>query len=158
MAVYGFDQASAQRIGDAVRRVEGRRVGSREALPSEVGRNAVGVRCMLGQISTAAWGKGSSQPVTIYSGEPGSEASVQTLSAYNYVSDIPASTTSGRYVVLGNNGFGWIVIESEGAVSLSTAEATYVAGVDVSASLDTATCSITVTKTVTTASLVYATL
>lgn len=157
MAVYGFDQASAQRIGDAVRRVEGRRVGPRSSSGADSSRSPVGVRCMLGTIGTAAWGKGSSGTVTLFSGEPGSEASVETLSAYNYVSDIAASTATGRYVALSNNGYGWIVVESEqeGSVTLSTAVATYVANVDVAASLNTATCAITVSKTVTTASIVY---
>ena len=113
MAVYGFDQASAQRIGDAIRRVEGRRVGSREVLPSEVGRNAVGVRCMVGQISTAAWSKENSGTVTLYSGQPGSESSVETLSAYNYFADIPTSTNTARWVAVSNNGFGWILLAAE---------------------------------------------
>ena len=113
MAVYGFDQASAQRIGDAIRRVEGRRVGSREVLPSEVGRNAVGVRCMIGQMSSAAWNKESSGTVTVYSGQPGSESSVETLSAYNYFADIPTSTNTARWVAISNNGFGWLLLAAE---------------------------------------------
>lgn len=158
MPIYGFDADSAKRIGQTVRLVEGGRTPKHEASGAKTPRAAVGVRCMLGTISTAAWDKGSSGTVTLYSGEPGSEASVETLTAYNYVADIPASTTSGRYVALSNNGYGWIVIESESSVSLSTAQATYVVGVDVAASLNTATCSVTVTKTVTTASIIYATI
>lgn len=160
MPIYGFDEESTRRIAHAVRLVEGGRTPKHEAKGPKTPRAAVGVRCMIGTIGTAAWDKASSNTVTLYSGEPGSESSVETLTAYNYVSDIPESTTSGRYVALSNNGFGWVVIESEqeGSVSLSTTTATYVSGIDVAASLDTATCSVTVTKTVTTASIVYATI
>lgn len=158
MPVYGFDADSAKRIGETVRLVEGRRTGTRKASPSEVGRAAVGVRCMLGTIGTAAWSKGSSSTVTLYSGEPGSESSTETMTAYNYVADIPESTASSRYVVLGNNGFGWVAIESESSVSLSTATLTYVADITIAAVQSTSDCSIAVTKTLTTASIVYATI
>lgn len=157
MPVYGFDENSAKRIGETVRLVEGRRVGTRSASPAGIGRAPVGVRCMLGTMGTAAWSKGSAQTITLYSGEPGSEASVQTLTAYNYVADIPSNTTSGRYVAVSNNGYGWVVIQSEqeGGGAVSTTVGTYVVNVDVSAVLNTATCSITVSKTVTTASSVF---
>lgn len=160
MPIYGFDADSAKRIGQTVRLVEGGRTPKHEASGAKTPRAAVGVRCMLGTISTAAWGKGSSGTVTLYSGEPGSESSVETLTAYNYVSDIPESTTSGRYVALSNNGYGWVVIESEqeGSISLSTATATYVVDITIAAVQSTSDCSITVTKTLTTASITYATI
>jgi len=155
--VYGFDQNSAKRIGETVRLVEGRRVGTRKASPSEVGRGSTGVRCMLGTMGTAAWSKGSAQAITLYSGEPGSEASVQTLTAYNYVSDIPSNTTSGRYVAVSNNGYGWVVIQSEqeGGGAVSTTVSTYVVDVTIAAVQSTSDCSITVSKTLTTASAVF---
>lgn len=160
MAIYGFDQESAERIGSAVRLVESSRVPTRQSSGGRFIKGSAGVRCMLGTISTAAWDKGSSGTVTLYSGEPGSESSVETLTAYNYVSDIPESTTSGRYVALSNNGYGWVVIESEqeGSISLSTASATYVVDVLIAAVQSTSDCSITVTKTLTTASITYATI
>lgn len=160
MAIYGFDQESAERIGNAVRLVESSRVPKRQSSGGRFIKGSSGVRCMLGTISTAAWGKGSSGTVTLYSGEPGSESSVETLTAYNYVSDIPESTTSGRYVALSNNGYGWVVIESEqeGSISLSTATATYVVDITIAAVQSTSDCSITVTKTLTTASITYATI
>jgi hypothetical protein len=113
---------------------------------------------MLGTIGTAAWGAGSSGTVTLYSGQPGSEASAGTLTAYNYVADIPESTTSGRYVAISNNGYGWVVIESPQSVTLSTASATYVVDITIAAVQSTSDCSIAVTKTLTTASIVYATI
>ena len=157
MPVYGFDQNSAKRIGETVRLVEGRRVGTRSAGPPQVGRGSTGVRCMLGTMGTAAWSKGSAQTITLYSGEPGSEASVQTLTAYNYVSDIPSNTTSGRYVAVSNNGYGWVVIQSEqeGGGAVSTTVSTYVVDVTVAAVQSTSDCSITGSKTLTTASAVF---
>ena len=157
MPVYGFDQNSAKRIGETVRLVEGRRVGTRSAGPLQVGRGPAGVRCMLGTMGTAAWSKGSAQTITLYSGEPGSEASVQTLTAYNYVSDIPSNTTSGRYVAVSNNGYGWVVIQSEqeGGGAVSTTVSTYVVDVTIAAVQSTSDCSITVSKTLTTASAVF---
>ena len=158
MPVYGFDQNSAKRIGETVRLVESRRVGTRSAGPAQVGRGSTGVRCMLGTMGTAAWSKGSAQTITLYSGEPGSEASVQTLTAYNYVSDIPSNTTSGRYVAVSNNGYGWVVIQSEqegGGGTISTTVSTYVVDVTVAAVQSTSDCSITVSKTLTTASAVF---
>jgi hypothetical protein len=113
---------------------------------------------MLGTMGTAAWSKGSAQTITLYSGEPGSEASVQTLTAYNYVSDIPSNTTSGRYVAVSNNGYGWVVIQSEqegGGGTISTTVSTYVVDVTVAAVQSTSDCSITVSKTLTTASAVF---
>jgi hypothetical protein len=81
MPVYGFDSNSAKRIGETVRLVEGRRVGQRKASGGDVGRAAVGVRCMLGTMTTAAWNKESSSTVTLYAGEPGSESSTETVTA-----------------------------------------------------------------------------
>lgn len=113
MPVYGFDQNSAKRIGETVRLVEGRRVGTRNASPADVGRAPVGVRCMLGTISTAAWDKTTAATVTIYGGEPGSESSVETVSAHNYFADISTSANTARWVAVSNNGFGWLLIAAE---------------------------------------------
>lgn len=113
MPVYGFDANSAKRIGETVRLVEGRRVGTRRQSPSEVGRAAVGVRCMLGTISTAAWDKTTSATVTLYAGEPGSESSTETVTAYNYFADISTSSNTARWVSISNNGFGWLLIAAE---------------------------------------------
>lgn len=113
MAVYGFDQASAQRIGDAVRRVEGRRVGPRASSGADSSRSPVGVRCMLGTIGTAAWSKTTSATITIFSGAPGSESSVETVSAHNYFADISTSSNTARWVAVSNNGFGWLLLAAE---------------------------------------------
>jgi hypothetical protein len=111
--IYGFDQNGAKRIGETVRLVESRRVGTRSAGPAQVGRGSTGVRCMLGTMGTAAWSKTTAATVTLYSGEPGSEASVNTLTAYNYFADIGTSSNTARWVSVSNNGFGWLLIAAE---------------------------------------------
>lgn len=113
MPVYGFDESSAKRIGETVRLVEGSRVRPRSASPGEVGRAAVGVRCMLGSIGTASWAKSSEATVTLYSGEPGNEQTVETVTAFNYSSDIPSDETGGGWVVVSNNGYGWLLVDGD---------------------------------------------
>ena len=83
MPVYGFDQNSAKRIGETVRLVEGRRVGTRSAGPPQVGRGSTGVRCMLGTMGTAAWSKTTAATVTLYSGEPEEILEVEQKFAFN---------------------------------------------------------------------------
>jgi len=112
MPIYGFDEASAKRIADTVRLVEGRRGPLREANGASTPRAAVGVRCMAGTIGSSSWEKDSYSTVTIYSGEPENESSAGTVSAYNYISDIPAADDSERWVAISNNGYGWLLIES----------------------------------------------
>jgi hypothetical protein len=111
--IYGFDEESAKRIGETVRLVEGSRTGTRGAGGPKTGRAAVGVRCMLGTMGTAAWSKTTAATVTLYSGEPGSEASVNTMTAYNYFADIGTSSNTARWVSVSNNGFGWLLIAAE---------------------------------------------
>lgn len=113
MPIYGFDADSAKRIGQTVRLVEGGKTPKHEVSGPKAPRAAVGVRCMLGTISTAAWDKTTSATVTIFSGEPGSESSAETISAYNYFADIPTSANTARWVAVSNNGFGWLLIAAE---------------------------------------------
>jgi hypothetical protein len=111
MATFGFSANDAKRIGAAVRIVEGDRTGRRAGSGYTPGVNA-GVRIMLGKIGSAAWSKATTATVTIWAGEQGSEASVATVVARNYFAAIP-SGSSGRWVGLSNNGFGWVLIAAE---------------------------------------------
>lgn len=113
MPIYGFDEESTRRIAHAVRLVEGGRTPKHEAKGQKTPRAAVGVRCMIGTISTAAWDKNTAATVTIYGGEPGSESSVETVSAHNYFADISTSANTARWVAVSNNGFGWLLIAAE---------------------------------------------
>jgi len=109
--VYGFDEDSARRIGQTVRLVEGSLVGDRNKKGAVPAGNRGSVRCMLGTIGGSAWDKNSSSTVTIYTGEPGNETSAETVNAYNYVADVPASIQSSRWVSVSHNGYGWLLIE-----------------------------------------------
>ena len=113
MPIYGFDENSTRRIAHTVRLVEGGRTPKHEAKGSESSRGGIGVRCMLGTISTGAWNKGTSATVKVFSGEPGSESSAMTVSAHNYFADISTSANTARWVALSNNGYGWMLIAAE---------------------------------------------
>jgi len=111
--LYAFDEESAKRIGHTVRLVEGSLTGKRTPGAPPNPRGGSGVRCMIGTISTAAWDKTTAATVTIYGGEPGSESSVETVSAHNYFADISTSANTARWVAVSNNGFGWLLIAAE---------------------------------------------
>jgi hypothetical protein len=112
MPTYGFSASDAKRIGAAVRIIERDRTGRHASSGANVGANA-GVRCMLGQIGTAAWNKNATATITIYAGTPGSETTAGTLVARNYWADLSTSTSTSRWAVVSNNGFGWLLIAAE---------------------------------------------
>ena len=129
MPIYGFDEESAKRIGETVRLVEGSRTGTRGAGGPKTGRAAVGVRCMVGTIGTAAWASDSTASVTIYSGDPGSESSAGTVVARNYFSGISTSASTARWVAISNNGFGWVLVNSESAAGVESTTVSVLTGV-----------------------------
>ena len=113
--IHGFSLNDAKRIGKAVRLVE--RAEPRVRLGStDDGGVSRGVRLMVGTFGTAAWSKGNSATVTIYSGDPGTTgrptASAATVVAFNIFADISSAATS-RWVAVSNNGFGWYAIAAE---------------------------------------------
>lgn len=89
-----FTRSSAEEIAETVRIVRG---GSRKQRGSRQSGHAYASSHYLSK-TTATWAKGSSQTLTIYVGEPGSEAasSGDTVEAWNYAATIP----SGVWVVL----------------------------------------------------------
>lgn len=113
MPLYGFDEESVRRIGETVRLVESGRSKGRKDGTDKSPRGAVGVRCMIGKIGTAAWSKASSATITIYAGEPGSESSAETAVAHNYFASISTSSSTARWVAVSNNGYGWLLIAAE---------------------------------------------
>jgi hypothetical protein len=116
MPTYGFSASDAKRIGAAVRIIERDRTGRHASSGANVGANVganAGVRCMLGQIGTAAWNKNATATITIYAGTPGSETTAGTLVARNYFANLSTSTSTARWVSVSNNGFGWILIAAE---------------------------------------------
>lgn len=128
--VYGFSSEDAKRIGAVVRRVEGTPSGRGGGTQQFAGPNP-GVRLMLAKHeSTAGWPKGSTAVVTIQAGD--TIASVGTIVARNQFITFPTSTAcTQRWVALGNNGFGWYVVNQEPDCE-STTCSSEIAGFDVS--------------------------
>lgn len=116
MAVYGFSEDDAKRIGRAVRLTE-RHVGKDGLGGAESERGGIGVRVMLGTHNSAAWSKNAQKTITIYSGYPTTTDSRPTQSAYtvvahNVFTDISTGATA-RWVAVSCNGFGWYMIAAE---------------------------------------------
>lgn len=114
MAVYGFSSEDAKRIGSIVRHVEADRTGRSSGAGGFVGANA-GVRLLLARYdNTCSWSKGATAVVTIHAGDV--IASVETVVARNQFLSISTQTAcTQRWVALGNNGFGWYVVNQEKA-------------------------------------------
>lgn len=114
MATYGFSSEDAKRIGAVVRQVEGDRTGRRSGASGGSGATP-GVRLLLAKHeSTAGWPKGATAVVTIHAGD--TIAPVETMVARNQFVSFSADTAcTQKWVALGNNGFGWYVINSENA-------------------------------------------
>lgn len=118
MAVYGFSEDDAKRIGKAVRLTE-RHVGKDELSGAQSERGGIGVRVMLGTHDSAAWVKNTQKTIMIYSGYPTTSDSRPTQSAYtvvahNVFTDIaPRTATTSRWVAVSCNGFGWYLIAAE---------------------------------------------
>lgn len=116
MAVYGFSEEDAKRIGKAVRLAE-RYVGKDDLSGVQVDRGGIGVRLMLGTHNSAAWSKNAQKTITIYSGYPTTADSRPTQSAYtvvahNVFTEISTGATA-RWVAVSCNGFGWYMIAAE---------------------------------------------
>lgn len=112
MATYGFGENDVKRIGRVVRLVERGAEKTHLGGPT-AGGAAPGVRMMVGKIAGGSWSKGVSSTVTIYSGAPTNEVSAITVAAWNYFASIGTSSNTARWVGLGNNGFGWVLIAAE---------------------------------------------
>lgn len=108
MTLFGFDEESAKRIGQTVRLVEGDRTRRANA-GADIGRGGLGVRCMLANIGTNAWSQNSSAVVNIYTGAPNTTYFAETVVAHNYTRDIAADQTSDGWVLVSNNGYGWLL-------------------------------------------------
>lgn len=120
MAIYGFSEEDAKRIGKSVRLVE-RHVGKDARSGPVNDRGGIGARIMLGTHSSAAWSKNSQKTVTLYGGYPTTAnsrpaASAYTVTAHNIFADIAAASgtaVTSRWVAVSCNGFGLYVIAAE---------------------------------------------
>lgn len=98
--VVSFTLGDAERIAKVVGEVEGSRRGtSGSYLP----RAASGSASHFLSQTTNPWTKGTSQTLTLWAGDPGSEAALsdQTVTAWNYVASLPSGL---RVVIAKTNG------------------------------------------------------
>lgn len=123
MATYGFSEGDAKRIGKVVRLVE--RGPDKVRLGGPVNNGpSVGVRLLFGQHNGSSWATGSTAVVTVYNGDPGEVASAITVVAYNHYIQFSSDTNcTNRWVALGNNGFGWVPVDSHSACGTCVSEA-----------------------------------
>lgn len=114
MPAYGFNAADARRIAEVVRASEHNRIGPIRTGADEHGGSKPGVRLLIAKHEGINWPTGSTAVVTIYSGDPGSVASVATMVAYNqYISFSSDTNCTARWVALGHNGFAWHPVDSQ---------------------------------------------
>lgn len=115
MAVHGFSEGDAKRIGRAVRQVE-RQPAKVELSGATYGARSPGVRIMLGTKDTSTWLKLSSKTVTLYAGPPATTGlptnNVGTVVCWNIMADVTAHT-AGHWVQMSNNGFAWYALGVE---------------------------------------------
>lgn len=114
MAVYGFPEGDAKRIGRVVRLVERDPTKIRLGGPEAEGA-APGVRLLLAKHAGSSWPVQQTAVVTVYNGDvPSSVASAVTMVAYNhYIAFSQYTHCTNRWVALGHNGFAWHPVDAQ---------------------------------------------
>ena len=161
-----FTRPAAQRIAEAVRKVEG---GNRDQGGLSYEHPQVGVSGKVFRVCTftGAWSKNTAKTITFKY----ATNTPNTVSATNLFFPITSTATSSTDCAIAKDGTAWFLIDvplftatavfvgsttSSIAVS-STATASRVTDISLSASLNTSNCTITIDKTLTTASSVFVT-
>jgi len=147
-----FTRPAAERIAKVVRTVEG---GDRDAGPLTFGSRLGGVNQKVFRVATftGAWSIGSSKTVTYkYATNTPNTAAVNNLF-------FPITGTTGGDCGIAKDGTAWFLIDVPLATATaifagSTAYTTVMNDVSLSASLNTSACTITIGKTLVTASVV----
>ena len=104
--LHGFDEDGVKRVIHAVRRIERSPLNTAEIPASLVGARQP---TFIGK-TDAAFNKGTSGVVSIWSGTPGSETdTTYNLTAWNLF----ANVAIGKWVALAHNGSGWYLIAAE---------------------------------------------
>lgn len=102
---YLIGEKFAEAIKDTINRVRTRGHSQIQRLRAVPGSDYFDDDSHYLSKTTAAWSQGTSQTLTLWGGDPGSEtaAAAATIDAYNYVANLP----SGIWVVVGraNGGF-----------------------------------------------------
>lgn len=162
-----FTRPAAERIAKAVRTVEG---GDRDCGPLTFGARVGGVSGKVFRICTytGAWSIGDSKTVSFKY----QTATPNTVSATNLFFPITnTATASARDCAIAKDGTAWFLIDvrlaertavfvtstSQGIVVSSTQSTALVTDVNLSASLNTSACTITIGKTLVTASTIFVT-
>ena len=106
---YSFNQAGAQRIVEAVRRVE--RMPKNTARQDKRAQRASPQQMFLGK-TDASHAAGATRTISIWTGTPGSEAdSTYNLTGVYY--RFGGTIASGTWVWCANNGYGWYIIQAK---------------------------------------------
>lgn len=112
MAIYGFSEEDARRIGKSVRLVE-RHVGKDPRSGPVNERGGVGVRLTIAKAGTA-FSHSSTATVMMFSGDFGSVASAITMVGWNqFLPLVTHTAVTNPYVAFGHNGNGWIAVAAE---------------------------------------------
>jgi hypothetical protein len=159
-----FTRPAAQRIAEAVRKVEG---GNRDQPPFgfEHPQGIGGAKMFRVCTYTGSWSKGSAKAVTFKyaTGTP------NTVSATNLFFPITSTATSSTDCAIAKDGTAWFLIDvplftstavfvgstAMGIAVQSTATSLCVTDILLSASLNTSNCTISIGKTLTTATSVF---
>lgn len=162
-----FTKPAAERIAKVVRAVEG---GDRDCGPMTFGARVGGVSGKVFRICTftGAWSIGSAKTVTFKN----QTATPNTVSATNLFFPVTnTATANARDCAIAKDGTAWYLIDvrlaertavfvtstSQGIVVSSTQSTARVTDVNLSASLNTSACTITIGKTLVTASTIFVT-
>ena len=153
-----FTRPAAERIAKVVRTVEG---GDRDCGPMTFGARIGGVSGKVFRIATytGAWSIGDTKTVSFKY----QTATPNTVSATNLVFPITnTATANARDCAIAKDGTAWFLVdvrfaERTAVFVTSTAEASRLTDVTLSASINTSACTITIGKTLVTASTILVT-
>lgn len=152
-----FTKPAAERIAKVVRQVEG---GDRDAGPLTFGMRATPSNAKVFRVCTftGAWSIGSSKVVSFKY----QTATPNTVSATNLFFPITNTATGDRDCAIAKDGSQWYLIdvklaERTAVFVTSTAETSRLTDMTLSASLNTSACTITIGKTLVTASTILVT-
>ena len=150
-----FTRPAAERIGKAVRKVE---AGNRDLGPMEWGPRGVGGTSKVFRVCTftGAWSINSAKTVTFRN----VTSTPNTASAVNLFFPITNTASSSKDCAIAKDGTAWYLIDVKLSTATavfvsSTASAAVVTDVTLSASLNTGNCTISIGKTLVTASQIY---
>lgn len=161
-----FTKPAAERIAKVVRTVEG---GDRDCAPLTFGNRGVNGGAKLFRVCTytGAWSIGASKTVTFKY----QTATPNTATVLNLFFPVTSTAGGSRDCAIAKDGTAWYLIDvrlaertavfvtstSQGIVVSSTQSTARVTDVNLSASLNTSACTITIGKTLVTASTIFVT-